>query len=105
MIACILYEQKLHYAGVGDSFLYLLRGGELIRVNREQNTRKNRCLSLIRSGSMDPALAENIPQGQAVTQFLGIDRLEDVDWLRRALPLKEGDVLLLCSDGVGGAFL
>ena len=29
-------------------------------------------------------------------------RLEDVDWLRRALPLEDGDVLLLCSDGVGG---
>jgi len=31
-----------------------------------------------------------------------MDELEDVDYLRRPLPLQNGDVLLLCSDGVGG---
>lgn len=101
MIACILYEQKLHYAGVGDSYLYLLRRGELIRLNREQNVLHRRYLNLIRGGSMDPALAKRDRESQAVTQFLGIDRLEDVDWLRQALPLEDGDILLLCSDGVG----
>lgn len=102
MIACLLYQQQLYYAGVGDSYLYLLRRRELIRLNREQNVLHRNYLNLIRSGSMDPALAKRDRESQAVTQFLGIDRLEDVDWLRRALPLEDGDVLLLCSDGVGG---
>lgn len=102
MIACILYQQQLYYAGVGDSYLYLLRRGELIRLNKEQNVLHRNYLKLIRSGSMDPSLAAKTRESQAVTQFLGIDRLEDVDWLRRALPLEDGDVLLLCSDGVGG---
>lgn len=101
MIACILYQQRLYYAGVGDSYLYLLRRGELIRLNREQNMLHRRYLNLIRGGSMDPALAKRDRESQAVTQFLGIDRLEDVDWLRQALPLEDGDILLLCSDGVG----
>ena len=101
VIACILYGQQLYYAGVGDSYLYLLRRGELIRLNREQNVLHRRYLELIRSGSMDPALAAKDRESHAVTQFLGIDRLEDVDWLRHALPLEDGDVLLLCSDGVG----
>lgn len=102
VIACILYQQQLYYAGVGDSYLYLLRHGELIRLNKEQNVLHRNYLKLIRSGSMDPALAETSREAHAVTQFLGIDQLEDVDWLRRALPLEDGDVLLLCSDGVGG---
>lgn len=102
VIACMLYRQRLYYAGVGDSYLYLLRNGELIRINKEQNVLHRKYLELIRSGSMDPALAAKTREAQAVTQFLGIDHLEDVDWLRRALPLKDGDVLLLCSDGVGG---
>ena len=102
IIACMLYQQQLYYAGVGDSYLYLLRHGELIRVNKEQNVLHRNYLNLIRGGSMDPTLAKKDREAQAVTQFLGIDRLEDVDWLRRALPLEDGDVLLLCSDGVGG---
>lgn len=102
LIACVLYQQRLYYAGVGDSYLYLLRHGELIRVNKEQNVLHRRYLELIRGGCMDPALAKQDREAQAVTQFLGLDRLEDVDWLRRALPLEDGDMLLLCSDGVGG---
>lgn len=103
MVSCMLYDQQLYYAGVGDSYLYLLRGGLLRRINREQNLRQKTWLQGIRRGCIDPAQADGSdPQMQAVTQFLGIDRLEDVDCLRRAMPLESGDVLLLCSDGVGG---
>ena len=102
MIACLLYDESLCYAGMGDSFLYLLRQGKLIRINREQNMLHQRYWELIRQGHVDTASVANISQPQAVTSFLGIDRIEDIDWLSRSMPLKDGDVLLLCSDGVGG---
>lgn len=101
-VACVCFDEQLFYAGVGDSFLYLLRQGQLIRLNREQNVLHRCYQDLIRRGCVDPSLAQDVPQKQAVTQFLGLDQLDEIDWLRRALPLQDGDVLLLCSDGVGG---
>lgn len=101
-IACMLYDQKLYYAGVGDSYLYLLRQGRLTRINRQHNLQNQRYLELIQAGSLDPAPARTMKEKHAVTQFLGVDQLDDVDWLRRALPLQDGDVLLACTDGIGG---
>lgn len=102
VIACIFYDQKLYYAGVGDSYLYLLRGDSLTRINRQHNLQNQRYLELIESGCLDPEPARTMKQKHAVTQFLGVDDLNDVDWLRRALPLQDGDVILACTDGIGG---
>lgn len=102
LIACILFEAQLYYAGVGDSYLYLLRRGTLIRINREQNMLHRRYLDCIRDGQVSVSAAQGVSQPQAVTAFLGAQPLEEVDCLHRAMPLEDGDVLLLCSDGVGG---
>lgn len=102
IIACLLFRETLYYAGVGDSFLYLLRGGQLIRLNREQNTRHRLYREAIDHGLMDPSVADDNPEAAAVTQYLGKAVLDDLDYFRRPMKLKEGDVLLLCSDGVAG---
>ncbi|MBR1471398.1 MAG: serine/threonine-protein phosphatase [Lachnospiraceae bacterium] len=101
-IACIIYQEKLYYAGVGDSFLYLLRDGQLYRINREQNVCHRTYLEVIREGGIDPADYQDMDEAGALTEFLGMIGLEDVDWLIRPMPLQNGDVLLACSDGVGG---
>lgn len=102
MVATILFGEQLYYAGVGDSYLYLLRDDVLIRINREQNVLHQRYLDSIRNGNVDHFAAQGVSQPQAITGFLGMPDLRDVDQLHRAMPLKGGDVLLLCSDGVGG---
>lgn len=102
LIACILFQEKLYYAGVGDSFLYLLRNGQLVRLNREQNTEHRLYRKAIEQGRLDPAIADGNAERAAVTQYLGMDALDDVDYFRRPLKLMKDDVLLLCSDGVAG---
>ena len=102
VVACLLYDEKLYYAGAGDSFLYLLRQGRLIRLNRAHTLKNQRYLELINADCMDPTSARTMAEAHAVTQFLGVDVLDDVDWFRRAMPLEDGDTLLLCSDGIAG---
>lgn len=102
LIACILYRQRLFFASVGDSYLFLLRNGELVRLNREHNVKHNLFMESIRSGYADPSVADGNKENAALTQFLGMPVLDDIDYLRRPLSLKKGDVLLICSDGVAG---
>ena len=98
----ILYRGGLYYASVGDSFLYLLRDRRLLRLNAEQNIRAQHYLEAVRDGDMDPLPYRDLPDGAALTGFLGMSGLADVDCSARPLPVESGDVLLACSDGVGG---
>ena len=98
----ILYQDRLYYASVGDSFLYLLREGNLLRLNAEQNLLHQKYLESIREGSMDPLPLQDLPNGAALTGFLGMPGLDEVDCSVLPLPIDGGDVLLACSDGVGG---
>lgn len=102
LIACIIYDEKLHFASVGDSYLYLMRDGGLYRLNREQNYRHQLYAKAINAGDIDPTGADQDPDGHRLSAFLGMGGLADLDGLRRPLPLLDGDILLLCSDGVGG---
>ncbi|MDE6839742.1 MAG: serine/threonine-protein phosphatase [Oscillospiraceae bacterium] len=98
----ILYQDRLYYASVGDSFLYLLREGNLLRLNAEQNLLHQKYLESIQEGSMDPLPLQDLPNGAALTGFLGMPGLDEVDCSVLPLPIDGGDVLLACSDGVGG---
>lgn len=101
-VVCIFFLNKLYYVGVGDSFVYLLRDGQLLRINKEHNIRNAIYLRGIRDGSMDYEEARNDFEEAALTEFLGMPELDEVDVLRRGLPLDTGDMVLMCSDGVGG---
>ena len=105
VIACMVFDEQLYYAGMGDSYLYLLRQGKLIRINRPQNVLHEHYLERIRQGCMDISEITGVSQPNAITGFLGIDQISELDWLCRAMPLMDGDVLLLCSDGVGAVLL
>ena len=55
LVACLLFEENLYFASVGDSYLYLLRGGGLSRLNAEQNQCHQQYAALLRQGILDPA--------------------------------------------------
>lgn len=103
VVACVIYKDKLFFTSVGDSGLYLYRGSQLSRLNREQNLKNLAYQQLIREGGADPNAAYTGMNEQALTHFVGMETLDDVDYLRRPFTLMAGDVLLICSDGVDGS--
>ena len=105
VVTGILFDERLYFASVGDSFLWLYRDGSLYRLNREQNVCHQRYLEAIREGNVDPSDYQDQHEAGALTCFLGMIGLNDVDWSIRPLPLREGDVILACSDGVGGVMM
>ena len=101
MVLALIYDEKLWYSSVGDSYLFLLHDRQLIQLNRCQTIFNELCLESIRAGELGTAAAMEDLEKHAITQFVGLEQLEEIDFLRRPLQLCAGDVLLVCSDGVG----
>ena len=101
-VAALIHEKKLHFVSVGDSYAYLFRNRQLVRLNSSHNLLNEEYACTIRNGSLDPEEARNTQQGEALTQFLGMPGQHEIDRNIKALKLKAGDVILICSDGVAG---
>ena len=102
VVTAVIYDEKLYFTSVGDSYIFLMRNRQLVRLNRSQNIQNEMYLETLSDGSTDPSIANSVQQKEALTQFLGMDGLEEADSLVKPLDLLPGDVLLLCSDGVAG---
>ena len=84
----------LHIAHVGDSRAYLFRDGDLSQLT-EDHTLVGR---MVREGRLRPDEAEHHPQRSIITRALGVDSDVAVD--TQTIELREGDRVLLCSDGL-----
>jgi protein phosphatase len=102
LAVCMIYGEKLYMLSIGDSFIYLRRNGSLYRLNRDQNILHARYLEALRSGTTDRSLAEGDERKAELSQFIGMESLDDIDYFRRPLPLLDGDVLIVCTNGAGG---
>jgi protein phosphatase len=85
---------EIHLAHVGDSRGYLYRDGELSQIT-EDHTLVGR---MVREGRLTAGEAERHPQRSIITRALGVDEHVEVDTI--TLTVKEGDRILLCSDGL-----
>jgi protein phosphatase len=90
----LLDGAKAHFAHVGDSRAYLLRDGELSQITEDHSLVGR----MVKEGRLRPEEADIHPQRSIVTRALGVDSDVEVDLM--SLDLKEGDRLLLCSDGL-----
>jgi protein phosphatase len=81
-------------AHVGDSRVYLLRGGQLRQVTLDHSWVEEQ----VRAGVMDPNAAREHPWRNVVTRALSGGEDPEADVVE--LELEPGDRLLLCSDGL-----
>jgi serine/threonine protein phosphatase PrpC len=89
------------WVAVGDSRIYLIRNGTAVQINRE-HTYAEELDEKAAGGEISREEALNHPTRAALTSYLGIGRLEKVDRSIRPVPLRDGDRVLLMSDGVFG---
>lgn len=87
---------RLHLAHVGDSRAYLLRHGDLRRLTQDHSWVGEE----VRAGRLRPEEAESHPRRNLLTRALGADADVQVD--TETFNLREGDLVLLCSDGLHG---
>ena len=85
---------SLHLAHVGDSRGYLLRKGELSQLTRDHSW----VAEQVAAGLLTPEQAQSDSKRNILTRALGTAPCIKVD--TTSVQLEEGDVLLLCSDGL-----
>ena len=94
VVAALLYEDVLAIAHVGDSRLYLVRNGTIQALTTDHSW----VAEQVFKGLLTEEEATRSPRRNIVTKALGIESSVDVELTE--IPVKSGDMLLLCSDGL-----
>ncbi len=97
MVAAILEGDKLWWASVGDSHVYLIRNKELIKKNADHSYGGflDRMAAAGKPVQPEPGLARNM----LMSALTGAE-INEVDVSEEPLELQADDRILLCSDGM-----
>jgi serine/threonine protein phosphatase PrpC len=94
VVSLLLSGRSFACAWAGDSRLYRLRGGVLKQLTRDHSYVQE----LVDAGHIDAVQARNHPQANAITRAVGVMRHLELDVLTGLI--EEGDLFMLCSDGL-----
>jgi protein phosphatase len=94
MTVALVEGDEVVIGHVGDSRAYRLRGGLFEQLTDDHSLVNE----LMKSGKLSPEEAETHPQRAVITRALGTDPDVDVDAFE--VHAEEGDVYLICSDGL-----
>ena len=91
-----LLGDTLYLAQVGDSRAYLVRNGVARQITKDQSLMQK----LIEAGELTEEEAEHSERRNIILQALGPEPIVNVDLTHQ--PVRRGDTLVLCSDGLSG---
>ena len=94
LTAAMVRDDEVAFSHVGDSRAYVLRDGQLKRLTKDHSLVEE----LRRQGRLTEEQAEEHPQRSIITRALGPEPSVNVDTM--TFPARNGDVFLLCSDGL-----
>lgn len=98
-VACVLQEDRAHWAHVGDSRLYLFRRAQVIAQTKDHS----KVQYLLDQGAIQPEQAAQHPDRNKIFSCLGGFADPAIDVSGR-VPIRTGDIILLCTDGVWSEF-
>jgi PPM family protein phosphatase len=94
--AIVLLDNRLYYAHVGDSRLYLVRGDNISRLTHDHSYVGR----LVQNGVISAEEAETHPQRHILTAALGAGTDLSPETPEQPIALQKDDVLVLCTDGM-----
>jgi PPM family protein phosphatase len=96
LTAAMVGDHEISLGHVGDSRAYRFRDDKLERLTQDHSLVEE----LMRMGRLTPEDAEVDPRRSIITRALGPEPTVDVETC--TYPAKDGDIYLLCSDGLTG---
>jgi len=97
LVLATICGDRLYFAHIGDSRLYLLRGEIFTQLTRDHSLVQ----TMVDSGEISAEEAAIHPLRHQITRVVGGDNRVSPEIASQAL--EPGDMVLLCSDGLSGA--
>lgn len=97
VVIALLRDKELVVAHAGDSRAYLWREAGIQRLTKDHTAVQ----PLVDCGVISEAVARRHPHASLLLRALGQGAKLELD-ISEPIPLREGDVVLLCSDGLSG---
>ena len=94
VVAATCDGTRLCVANVGDSRLYVANKREIRQITKDHSWVEE----MVRRGGMGREEARNHPDKNIITRAVGAEDSVKVDFF--AVQLKEGDMILMCTDGL-----
>ena len=96
-VACVVQDSIAHWAHVGDSRLYHVRGGQVQAQTRDHS----RVQILVDRGRIREEAVAVHPDRNKIFNCIGAATPPEVE-LSKRMRLQQGDTLILCTDGLWG---
>src|SRR5437868_6078145 len=93
----VVRNNNAWFAHVGDSRIYLIRGGAIEQLTEDHSL----VASMVREGLLTSSEAENHPRRNVLQRSMGVGEEVEID-VSGPFPVREGDLFILCSDGLHG---
>lgn len=100
LVASYIEKRSIHWASVGDSRIYIIRGDEIVQVTKDHNLKFRLDNQLEENKISLQQYRENIIHGDMLISFLGVGGLELVDINSESFTLYPDDRVLLTTDGL-----
>lgn len=93
VVAATCLGKYLQVANVGDSRLYVV-GNQITQITQDHSLVEE----MVRMGGIDRESARNHPDKNIITRAVGAQDTVDIDFF--SVELNEGEIVLMCSDGL-----
>ena len=92
-VAATICDNVMYVANIGDSRLYVI-SNEIVQITEDHSLVQ----AMVKTGELDKDEAKSHPNKNIITRALGTNETAQPDFFE--VELDEGDIVLLCSDGL-----
>ncbi|MEM9248700.1 MAG: protein phosphatase 2C domain-containing protein [Pseudomonadota bacterium] len=99
LVSLVMRGEELYWTSIGDSPLYLMRGGQLQQLN-EDHSMAPQIDMMVEAGLLDAAAAKDHPDRNCLTSAILGETVARVDCPDTPFFMEAGDIIVVSSDGL-----
>lgn len=99
LVSVVVDGDKLFWASVGDSRIYIIRRGKILCITQDHNYLMI-LNEKVKNGEISQNEADSHPKKEALISYIGMGGVKYIDMNVKAFELLDGDDIVLCSDGL-----